>query len=87
MRKTPYTSPLKQSIKEENFRGLRVSHCLQMCMYYVPAKLNTLNMSGPYFIWLTSAFQTNFSKQKEESLQWREDDQQIPHHNNISNTY
>ena len=41
-------------------------------------------MSGPYFIWLTSAFQTNFSKQKEESLQWREDDQQIPHHNNIA---
>ena len=44
-------------------------------------------MSGPYFMWLTSAFQTIFSEQKEESLQWREDDQQIPHHNNISNTY
>ena len=39
----------------------------KMRVFYVPAKQTTLYILGPYSIWLIGAFQTNFSKQREES--------------------
>ena len=53
--------------REKLLRGLRVSPCPQRCLYYIPSKPTTLNMLGPYSMWLTGAFQTNFSKQRGES--------------------
>lgn len=64
---TKYEPTETNYLREETLRGLGVSPYLKKCEYNVLAKQSTLNMPGSYSIWLIRAFQTNFSKQREES--------------------